>query len=228
MDYNKAFGDFLTNSSSEIDITSFIINFILTAIIIHFVAFVYVKYGKAISNRRVFSNNLILISMITMLIITVVKSSLALSLGLVGALSIVRFRTPIKEPEELVYLFLSIAIGLGFGAGQRTTTIIGAILILVIILFISKKEYKSTSEHDIYLSIRSDSASKNLLDDIMDKFQEQQCKVNLKRIDESNNYLKVDFVITFDNYDHLSQIKKKLMELDKDMSISVIDNRLLQ
>lgn len=56
------------------------------------------------------------------LVIFVVKSSLALSLGLVGALSIVRFRTPIKGPEELVYLFLSIAIGLGFGAGFTNLT----------------------------------------------------------------------------------------------------------
>jgi len=56
------------------------------------------------------------------LVITVVKSSLALSLGLVGALSIVRFRTPIKEPEELGYIFLTIAIGLGFGANLGLVT----------------------------------------------------------------------------------------------------------
>ena len=53
-----------------------------------------------------------------MIIITIVKSSLALSLGLVGALSIVRFRTAIKDPEELSFLFISIAIGLGMGANQ--------------------------------------------------------------------------------------------------------------
>ena len=58
-----------------------------------------------------------------MVMITIVKSSLALSLGLVGALSIVRFRTAIKEPEELSYAFLSIAIGLGLGADQRLTTL---------------------------------------------------------------------------------------------------------
>ena len=65
----------------------------------------------------------------------VVKTSLALSLGLVGALSIVRFRTPIKEPEELIYLFLAIAIGLGFGAGYPIITILIVIVILVIIYF---------------------------------------------------------------------------------------------
>lgn len=59
-----------------------------------------------------------------MLVITVVKSSLALSLGLVGALSIIRFRSAIKEPEELTYLFLAISLGLGFGANQTVITII--------------------------------------------------------------------------------------------------------
>ncbi len=66
-----------------------------------------------------------MLAVTTMIIITIVKSSLALSLGLVGALSIVRFRSAIKEPEELTYLFLTIAIGLGFGADQRLATIIG-------------------------------------------------------------------------------------------------------
>jgi hypothetical protein len=67
------------------------------------------------------------------LIITIVKSSLALSLGLVGALSIVRFRTPVKEPEELAYLFMAIAIGLGMGADYRLETSVGTILILALV-----------------------------------------------------------------------------------------------
>ena len=56
-----------------------------------------------------------------MVVITIVKSSLALSLGLVGALSIVRFRTPIKETEELIMLFINLAIGLGLGASKGET-----------------------------------------------------------------------------------------------------------
>jgi hypothetical protein len=70
------------------------------------------------------------------LIISVVKSSLALSLGLVGALSIVRFRTPIKEPEELAYLFLSIAMGLGLGAEQTLPTVVAGPVILAVMALI--------------------------------------------------------------------------------------------
>ena len=71
----------------------------------------------------------------TTIVITIVKSSLALSLGLVGALSIVRFRAAIKEPEELVYLFLIISTGLGCGAGQIKITFIGILFSLATILF---------------------------------------------------------------------------------------------
>ena len=85
---------------------------------------------------------LIMISMITFLIITVVKSSLALSLGLVGALSIIRFRTPVKEPFELSYLFMSIAIGLGYGANQWLPTSIVIIFSLLVLIFYSKNSNK--------------------------------------------------------------------------------------
>jgi len=70
----------------------------------------YRRFSSALSSKENFSKIFPLILLTTLLIITIVKSSLALSLGLVGALSIVRFRTPIKEPEELAYLFIIPAV----------------------------------------------------------------------------------------------------------------------
>ena len=90
------------------------------------------RFGSTLSNREEFSQVFPFVLLTTILIITVVKSSLALSLGLVGALSIVRFRTPIKEPEELAYLFISIAVGLGLGANQTIPTVIASIFILAV------------------------------------------------------------------------------------------------
>ena len=88
------------------------------------------RFGSTLSNRAEFAQVFPFIVMTTILIITVVKSSLALSLGLVGALSIVRFRTPIKEPEELAYLFMAIAIGLGLGADQLLPTVVSVAVVL--------------------------------------------------------------------------------------------------
>ena len=94
---------------------------LLTAI----VAWHYSRRARIKVLRRDLGLVLPVIALTTLLVISVVKSSLALSLGLVGALSIVRFRTPIKEPEELAYIFLSIAVGLALGAGLIYKAVVG-------------------------------------------------------------------------------------------------------
>ena len=121
----------LNAKNINIDSLNFVFNLLLAFIFSIALTFIYNKYSNSLSNKKIFSNNFTLIITTTTLIITVVKSSLALSLGLVGALSIVRFRTPIKDPEELAYLFLAIALGLGLGANQRYITIGGFCIILI-------------------------------------------------------------------------------------------------
>ena len=128
------FDNFLITQNIHVSSTDFIINILITAILSEILAYIYKQFSKSFSNRNITSNNFVYVALTTMLIITVVKSSLALSLGLVGALSIVRFRTAIKDPEELAYLFLSIAIGLGLGANQRYVTMVGFVIIVLIII----------------------------------------------------------------------------------------------
>ena len=134
MDLFKTFEEYLVQSSVRIPISWFILNLIFTAILTIILRQIYIKYGNTLSNRKSFGRNFLMIGMTTMLIITIVKSSLALSLGLVGALSIIRFRAAIKEPEELAYLFLAISIGLGFGANQGSVTTFALLIILAITL----------------------------------------------------------------------------------------------
>ena len=86
------------------------------------IRYYYLNFSSVLSSRQFLANAIPLLTGTTFLVIMVVKSSLALSLGLVGALSIVRFRAPIKEPEELAYIFLAVAIGLGTGAGKLELT----------------------------------------------------------------------------------------------------------
>jgi hypothetical protein len=123
----------LTNPA-PLSLTSLTINLLLSIVLSSVVAWFYINYGRSLSNRAKFAQTLPVLALITVLIISIVKSSLALSLGLVGALSIVRFRTAIKEPEELIYLFMAIAIGLGLGADQRWPTVLAIAVILVYLL----------------------------------------------------------------------------------------------
>ena len=84
--------------------------------------FVYKNKANSLSSKTQISMIIPLLSNITFLVILIVKSSLALSLGLVGALSVIRFRTPVKEPEDLAFLFFAIALGIGYGAMQIFST----------------------------------------------------------------------------------------------------------
>lgn len=83
-----------------------------------YLRFLYSRFSVSASHRDSVTRVFPMLTLVTIGVIAVVKSSLALSLGLVGALSIVRFRAAIKEPEELVYLFLCIGVGLALGAQQ--------------------------------------------------------------------------------------------------------------
>lgn len=99
--------------------------------------FTYSRFSRDISDRVKFSTLLVLLAVITTIIISVIKDSLALSLGLVGALSIVRFRAPIKDPEQLVYLFAALAIGIGVGAGAVKYTGVATLFVSILIVVFS-------------------------------------------------------------------------------------------
>ena len=163
------FKDFFLNQSIEIDIYSFLISLLLSAILALLVKYVYLKCAMTLSNKSYFSDLFVPLSITTTLVITVIKFSLALSLGLVGALSIVRFRAAIKEPEELIYLFLIIGIGLACGANQYMIGI-SATIFIIIILFIFSKLRRS----DIHMS---DTKSINVL-----QLEIKNKSINLQKI----------------------------------------------
>ena len=136
---------FQLQTDSQVDGLNFLFNLFLAAILSYILQKVYIRLGSSISNRSAFSENFVLLAITTMLVITIVKSSLALSLGLIGALSIVRFRAAIKEPEELAFLFLAIAIGLGFGADQKIVTTL-SVLFITLVLVIRRYVRKGPGE----------------------------------------------------------------------------------
>ena len=135
------------NSNSEIDLSLIVLNLFCAFIISLLIKFHYKKCSTTLTNREDFSNLFPFITLTIVLVIYIVKSSLALSLGLVGALSIVRFRTPIKEPEELAYLFICIAAGLGYGANQTIPTTVAVLLILLLVYLLKIKKVRTNNKN---------------------------------------------------------------------------------
>ena len=110
-----------------------------------FLRYLFNKYSNTFSSKVSLGNTLLLLTISVASIIAVVKSSLALSLGLVGALSVVRFRTAIKEPYNLVFLLLSICLGISIGASQYLFALMICITAFLALVYLSKSSTNSNS-----------------------------------------------------------------------------------
>ena len=211
----------LSQAPAQPSLGILVVDILLTAICSMILARFYVRFGQSLSNRKRLAKNFLLISVTTALIITVVKSSLALSLGLVGALSIVRFRTAIKEPEELAYLFLSIALGLGFGANQHMITMVAFGLILGLVYLQTKMRTKLDKEN-LFLSIKS-TKSQLSVDKVVGLIKDDCEKLDLRRVDQSKGSFEVAFEVEFKNASQVQTTLKTLKKLGSSTEVSLID-----
>lgn len=179
--------------SEPLSLPTLTVNLLLTLLLGSLLAWFYTHYGRSFSNRAKLAQILPIIAVTTALIIGVVKSSLALSLGLVGALSIIRFRTAIKEPEELAFLFIAIAVGLGMGADHRLATT-AAFLIILGFLFIRTLSEKKTEKNNLYLNVHTDNQEAGFAQ-INEVLGQHVTAANLRRLDHTNEALQATYLI---------------------------------
>ncbi len=209
--------------SGESSIIDFLINILITMILSYIIGIIYSKYGNSLSNRKKLMQTFVLISVTVMLVISIVKSSLALSLGLVGALSIVRFRTAIKEPEELVYFFIAIAIGLGMGANQRLVTLSGAAIIILYIVIQNINSAKYAVQQNLIVTI-SNLSDKGLDENKILELLNKSCsKIDLRRIDDANDSTELSLNVEFNDFESIIRAKNDLKALG-DIQFSFIEN----
>jgi uncharacterized membrane protein YhiD involved in acid resistance len=185
---------------------------------------VYIHFGQSLSNRRVFARNFLILVVTTTLIISIVRSSLALSLGLVGALSIVRFRAAIKEPEELAYLFRAISIGLGLGAGQALVTVVA--LLMIIGLLILRALFRPKQGHpNLFLTVTTPATARLGADQILQTLAGMGASASLKRFDHGPDSLEAAFLVDFKQVEHLEQFTQRLREISPEVRVSCVDDR---
>ena len=140
LNFSDIFKSSFVEKISSVSILDVFIALALAFVIGLFIMQVYKKTFKGVMYSESFGVSLIALCLITTLIILAVTSNVVLSLGMVGALSIVRFRSAIKEPIDIAYLFWAISAGIVIGAGLIPLAIIGSIFIgLVMILFVNRK-----------------------------------------------------------------------------------------
>lgn len=224
---------FLTSGISELNYVETFINMLITATLSLIIRFYYVRFGQSLTNRSTFSSNFVIIAMTTMLIISIIKSSLALSLGLVGALSIVRFRTAIKDPEELGYLFLNISIGLGMGANQKVVTVFGLVIVLLCISlnYLLFKRKKNEIQENFYLTV-SDSTTidyATLTSKIIEILCQNTSQLKLKKMDyqskteNSSTGFELSFSTQFKKIEDLMKAVAAMKNLSPTLDVSYVE-----
>jgi uncharacterized membrane protein YhiD involved in acid resistance len=217
--------DLFWNPTTLASLPGFVASLVLSSLLGALIGQAYIRFGRSLSNRRMFARNFLLVAVTTTLIITIVKSSLALSLGLVGALSIVRFRAAIKEPEELAFLFLAISVGLGLGAGQGLLTVVALVLILGLIAIRSLFVHPAPDQPNLYLTLASPRSSAPTLARIFELLKACGATAALKRFDETPESIEASFLVDFAQVGRLEEFSRQLRAACPDARVSCLDDR---
>lgn len=203
MTFNDIFKSGFLENVSSVSLLDMAVALILAFALGLFIFLVYKKTFAGVMYSSSFGVALIALTMITTVVILAVTSNVVLSLGMVGALSIVRFRTAIKEPLDLVFLFWSIAVGIVLAAGMIPLAVIGSVLIGVILLvFVNRKSH--TNPYIVVIQCDghdSESRAKKFLDS-----QVQRCVVKSKTAQKGAVELNLEIRLKDDNTDFINAL----------------------
>ena len=212
-------------SAIEIPLIELIISLGIGVIVALIWAFVLSKSSRLIVDTSQYFPVFLILIPTMILIITIIKSSIALSLGLVGALSIVRFRTPIKEPEELLYIFVAIAVGLGLGANQIMPTLIGFLVIVLVLLPFNFSRNKVSASSYVIVDVILDNPNFSM-DDFYTILNESKLNFKIKRIHESD-VSEITLQLNKLDVSKYEIFKNKLKTKYSNVEISMVDNSRL-
>lgn len=202
-------------SSSDLDITTIFVCIGLTTVISLFICLVYKMVNKNNFTDRSFHLSLFALAVITSAIILTIQSNIVVSLGMVGALSIVRFRTAIKNPIDLVFLFWSISIGIICGAGYAMISVITSIVLTIGIILLTVLPSEKGS---LILVVNADAQIEDQIIDVV-KRSCRSWKVRARNVSSDNINLAIEV-----RTKSPQALVKQLCKNDKVTSASLVEH----
>ncbi len=207
---------YLLENNTNISVGEIAIGLIMSVLLAFFIYFVYKKTYTGVMYSKNFNVTLLLITVITTMVMMIIGSNLALSLGMVGALSIIRFRTAVKDTKDSAFIFWGIAVGIACGSGIYTIAILGSVIIALILFFMSKDVF----DDSLYLVIVH--ATKDADVDRITEIVEKHCPKNkLKMKNISASGVDITYEVSFKK-DNESQLCAELKELTDIAAINVV------
>lgn len=203
MSFTDIFKSSFLENITSVSIFDMCLSLILAFGIGLFIFFVYKKTYTGVMYSSGFGVTLIALTMITTLVILAVTSNVVLSLGMVGALSIVRFRTAIKEPLDIAFLFWSIAAGIVLAAGMIPLAVIGSVVIgIVLLVFVNRKPHRNP----YIVVLRCDGHTSEQQATAFLAQQTQRCVVKSKTAQADGVELNLEVRLKDDNTDFVNQL----------------------
>ena len=203
-------------ASMDIKIADILICMLVTGLIAAYVHIVYRRVNKNSFYNKNFNLTILVLAIIIAAIILTIQSNIVVSLGMVGALSIVRFRTAIKDPMDLVFLFWSISVGIICGAGYSIIAATASVIVSIIILFFSKV----SSGRGMLLLLVNSSTYENE-EEILDVVKEYCDVYKVKARNLSKAHLDMAIEVSLEEQ---GQLVKKLMSLESVTSASIVSH----
>lgn len=203
-------------ATSDITISTILLCIVCTVAIALYIYMVYKYINKKSFYNKNFNMSLVVIAVITSMIILTIQSNIVVSLGMVGALSIVRFRTAIKDPMDLVFLFWSISAGIICGAGFALIGVLGSIVITILILWFS---VPVKSENLLVLVVNATSYKKEK--EIIKKVKEQCNYFKVRARNVSKNSLNMAIEVKVKDTGALIE---KIIEMDDITNVSLVES----
>ena len=157
----------LFNGVDSLAVENIIFNIIVTTLLALFIYFVYKKTFSGVIYSQDFNITIVMVCIITGIVMMLIKNNLALSLGMVGSLSIIRFRTAIKEPRDIGFLFWAIAVGISAGTNEFLISIIGSIIIAILLFIFNRVVY---IDYSFLLVLRGEEFDTKKISDILNEY----------------------------------------------------------
>ncbi|MBN1378449.1 MAG: DUF4956 domain-containing protein [Gammaproteobacteria bacterium] len=219
----KSFIAMSMGATDRITTLNILINISMSFLVGMFIFFVYKKTYQGVLYQRSFNISLVLASTVTALVIMTISGNLILSLGMVGALSIVRFRTPVKDSMDLVFLFWAISVGIANGVGYYNISIVGSIMIAAFLLILARQGKGMADTFLLIIQLLEPKAEKDILEKIRENVD--RFSIKSKTVSDSSTELTLELRVKGGDTSFINKLREEnginrvtMVAYDQDMS----------
>ncbi len=191
-------------STDQITTINILLNLSMSFLVAMFIFYIYKKTYQGVLYQRSFNISLVLASTVTSMIIMTISGNLILSLGMVGALSIVRFRTPVKDSIDLIFLFWAIAAGIANGVGYYNISVLSSVMIAIFMFILTQRKDSIGDIFILVIQLKDPSLEKEVLEEI--QAHTKKLAIKSKNINDIATEITMEIKVAGDNTEFLNRL----------------------